>query len=820
MPDPALYRLARFVEPIAVLAFAKTPRDAFALARCGMGYKKELCMKKLKNRIGMTLAEMLIVIAIIAVLSGIAFIAVWNHMRSLGQLERDGIAKEIFVAAQNHLTMVYGENYLKADTENYGTLDDSGVYYFVVNRGNGFTADGSSVLDQMLPFGSIDETVRAGGNYIIRYQKQTGLVLDVFYCSGNGSRYDHSFFDEDDYSGVLSKKGEGKKNERRTYVKGSILGWYGAEGAAELETLTLQPPDIEVINAGKLYVKITDKNYSQTGASLRLIVTGVKSKVPHYVTVYTSPQAATTEYIVVLDEVTAAGSKSILGGTSGGGHIASRKFDDMSNIDNDFIPGEDITIQAVAYSTSSLANVAYSTKHRVNSLFESFDETTQTAYITNIRHLENLDGRISGINPGAGTGQININAAVQGASLDWEEFKTEIKGLDSSTEINVYQKTDGDSGTKDDCYYPVSPDYAMTYDGKGYRISNIAVDFNGSAGLFGEGKTGEGNAAKLTEISNLELVDFSVKGVSSAGALAGSLNGTKVNNVLARNSEGIAAGRKIEAAAASGSAGGLVGVLNGGEINYSAASLTVAGYKAGGLIGAIQGTNPKVNGCYSGGHVEEIKDDGGDVIGVRYSSSSFDVTGTGTGALAGGLIGDAGSASITNSYSTCSVSGGTAGGFAGNAGGTITHCYSTGLVYPEKNGTVLLNNAFIGSGSPTVPAGDGNKSYYFSIVNEVLTQDGSKITSIDYKGPGNEAVAALDADADTYNSFVGPDSEWKSASAYCAALRSYYGGKYNMQTVERLEGTSWDSDTVKKNYFVRTHYGDWPAPEVFVINTK
>ena len=30
---------SRFVDPIAVFAFAKTPRDAFALTRCGIGGK-------------------------------------------------------------------------------------------------------------------------------------------------------------------------------------------------------------------------------------------------------------------------------------------------------------------------------------------------------------------------------------------------------------------------------------------------------------------------------------------------------------------------------------------------------------------------------------------------------------------------------------------------------------------------------------------------------------------------------------------------------------------------------------------------------------
>ena len=51
-------------------------------------------MKK-NNQRGFTMAEMLIVVAIIGVLAGVTFIAVQNHQRSMAQLERDTIAKEI-----------------------------------------------------------------------------------------------------------------------------------------------------------------------------------------------------------------------------------------------------------------------------------------------------------------------------------------------------------------------------------------------------------------------------------------------------------------------------------------------------------------------------------------------------------------------------------------------------------------------------------------------------------------------------------------------------------------------------------------------------
>ena len=224
-------------------------------------------MKKLKNNLGMTMAEMLIVVAIIAVLGGVASVAVWNYQRSLGQLERDGIAKEIFVAAQNHLTAAYGEGYL--GTTDFGTKDTVSKdingndieddYYFIVNG----RISENSVLGQMLPFGSIDETVRAGGSYIIRYQKDTGKVLDVFYCTRNGSptQYNHNL-SSSEYGKVIELKGEAKKAGRRTYKNGgdSILGWYGGTEAATLATIKLRGPSIEIENGDKLKVKVTDSS--------------------------------------------------------------------------------------------------------------------------------------------------------------------------------------------------------------------------------------------------------------------------------------------------------------------------------------------------------------------------------------------------------------------------------------------------------------------------------------------------------------------------------------------------------------------------------
>ncbi len=770
-------------------------------------------MKKLNNKFGMTMAEMLIVVAIIVVLAGVAFIAVNNHQRSLGQLERDGIAKEIFVAAQNHLTMAYGEGYL--GTTDFGTpgtaTEDTGkrIFYYVVN---GSVVE-NSILDQMLPFGSIDETVRAGGSYIIRYQKDTGTVLDVFYCTRSGSptRFNVSSLGSGDYA--LAMNARESKDDRRTgawrnTINGPILGYYGGTDAADIPTIVLKPPTIKVFNEEKLYVEVTDPNTEvkdqkgNTVAQLKLIITGVDSKAQKAYELKPIPAdtnhvkyySPSTLYTVILDDITTSGM-----------HFGEINADTTEK----FIPGEDITIQAVAYSNSAFSNIAYSSRIVNNSLFGSINSTKDTAYIGNIRHLENLDKVISSLDIINGKtvneNIIVIKKAEQTDSFSWITFQKAVKKIETKSTTGTPSETGyasvgvydfGGAYSGNGYYKPIVPNYEFIYDGKSHSISDVAVNVTGDAGLFGSIST-------VTAISNLELIDFSVTGTTSAGALAGSLTGCTVTNVLARNS----AASSTAKITATTIAGGLIGKLTGGTVQYSAAAVIVDGGTtayAGGLVGTVSGN---VNNCYSGGHTSEGSYD--KWIGVH----GYDVKGS----AAGGLIGNIdSSAVINNSYSTCSVSGGTAaGGFAGIANGAVNNSYCTGRVEPDypnpTDKSVRYENAFCSGGLH----GGGSGNSYYSIINEVLDHNGTFV----YKAPGTGAIAQLDANVTSYNSFVGAMGTWDSAKSYDTSLISYYGGKYPLRTVLQLPPTS--TKTLSPNtYFVSTHYGDWPAPEIFIINSK
>ena len=131
-------------------------------------------MRKHFNRKGFTLAEVLVVVAILVVLASVGVIALFSHMRNMQKLEMDGQAKEIFVAAQNHLSLAENQGYLGVAefndsglTENFGKIEDPAdtekrIYYIIVNEADTFSSGaGSEVLNQMLPFASIDESARS-----------------------------------------------------------------------------------------------------------------------------------------------------------------------------------------------------------------------------------------------------------------------------------------------------------------------------------------------------------------------------------------------------------------------------------------------------------------------------------------------------------------------------------------------------------------------------------------------------------------------------------------------------------------------------------
>ena len=760
--------------------------------------------ERLSSIRGMTMAELMVTVGVILILAAVAFIGLISYQRLMAQREADSAAREIFIAAQNHLTMARGEGYAEAgvlsketatnDLQSaYGypyTKDSQTGNYIISNNGQADNNKGGKMLAVMLPFGSIDDTSRVDGSFVIRYQWQTGEIKDVFYCSSSGSgKFGHDLSaSECSDSGIFGLTGAENKDERRTSFNDgkAVLGWYGGDDLEEIAS-PLTAPKIAVENGDRLKVTVTDVETSAqttTGSNftpdLKLMIIGETSHdmVALALDSIIEDENGNKSYELVLDDVTAEGK-----------HFCEITANSKNK---NFIPGENIRITAVSYSKTVLANIARSEPCVTSSLYDSLSEDGTTAYISSFRHLENLDPEISGRSDG-------ITTAKQNKDLDWDAFviSTSVEG---STH-KVYTRTKSENGTEGQtqtsvgvtCYWPVSitGETGLTYDGLKHRISNVTVtdSYSGSAGLFG--------TLSSCNISNLELIDVSVTGsektndAGNAGALAGNMSGGSVNNVVAHNSsktEYETENSKISGAAA----GGLIGSMSSTGVSFSGAAVRVSGgTSAGGLIGNSAGGS--INACFSGGHTE----------GCEYKQNGYNVEVT--NGHAGGLAGNAGSSTISNSYSTCSVSGsnGKTGGFVGESSGSISNCYCTGLVSGSGN------NAFIGTGGGGI---DNNKTCkYLKITNGY--SNGNE--GISYKGPGNNNASAIDETVESYDTFQGNHNNWKNAkSTYDSDLNKYYNGKYNLKTVTQLAGVTNDA----AKYFADSHYGDWPAYDVIVKN--
>ena len=383
---------------------------------------------KWKNNKGFSLAEMLIVVAIIIILMGVAFIAVQNHQRSMTRLEFDGIAKEIFIAAQNHLTSAEGQGYLQStEYGNEGTLtnDQKDGVYFVLK--------GDSMLNLMLPFASIDETVRAGGTYIIRYQPSSCTVLDVFYSFPRKSSMltiSGKALDSTDYPTLMGDETnyrEGGERNRERYPDG-VVGWYGSVEPLPIGE-RIDAPELIIHNEEILWVEIRSSAKNDlNGTSLNLIVKGdvsgtqiafdLKSMSDLRVKQLNDSADGSKVYAVILDDIT----------------TSQMHFSDLYIVQNgtrkEFNPGENISVEAVAFTNNALTNIGYSGKKTTNSAFADIEavtvnnNTTYSALIENFRHFENLDKTISGFNEKTAykskdDEEVTIASARQITDLNW-----------------------------------------------------------------------------------------------------------------------------------------------------------------------------------------------------------------------------------------------------------------------------------------------------------------------------------------------------------------------------------------------------------------
>lgn len=625
------------------------PRDAFSIEHGMEQTSMTNAIKKRLDRKGFTLAEVLVTVAIILILAGVTFVSVVQYQKNLRLMEMDGTAKEIFIAAQNHLSVAQASGDLDRLAEKaksasgmtdstIGTKLDStsvsayagnasGEYYYVIhNVTSGIescTPSGSgAILQMMLPFGALDETVATGGNYVIVYELKSASVVAVLYSGAGNASFGNAAvinFSDEDVSKI--KDIYNNKSARKNYQKAdvtAIVGCYtGTAGSAAIPTETLEAPTLEVKNENKLHVIVSDKKSTDT---VTLIIRGVQSGTVAQRILQRSTSdghTGTGTFDVTLDDIT--------------GDDGSYRFANIISPDRftatpgtAFIPGENIEISARVSSTTGLATPKESAKYTVSSLFGDVNETKDagntTVYIKNLRHLENLGANVSDFTAALGNGTTSGSSKVVNIIA---EQKNDITMFSMSTSGsaggNHFENLRGSKiyGMKQEATFAaIDVNYPLVYHGNQHEIHDVSIGAqkdHTAGGIFGQVADPASSAANASlSVSDLILRNNRVSGtnVQNAGMLVGeTTKNLTVDGVLAYYHEDTYDETKDSSVevTASENAGGLIGLVSGGKLdvkNSAAAVYVKGGSAAGGLIGSVSGAadGSTIVQSYAGGH--------------------------------------------------------------------------------------------------------------------------------------------------------------------------------------------------------------------------
>lgn len=568
-----------------------------------------------QNNSGFTLSEVLIAVAILIVLMGLAMIPITRHQRDLRQTELDAKAEIVYHAAQNKLSELlangrisdcYAEDLQPLNNTPLDAAERKTSLYYVTSAAK--TGEGSAAA-AILPKDQVDRQLW-DNHWVIELDPASGSVYAVFYSEKPLT------YDFDSFNPLRFRDGR--------LSAGAAVGYYGGD-SVQSEITGKLTPHMEIINKEQLLLRVTCDTPMEP---LHFYVT-VSDGVHSTSRIELTGSEVKTDYLtytatMVLDSLT-----------------DGMRFGQQARFKNkNLTPGADLTITVEVTCENRLVDSASGTL-TANSLFAEV-RGGDTAVVTYARHLQNLDT--------ASRLPDSITRAVQEQDIQFVNENADdgwdrLYGSRTFTPITNSRLTycESKATVNGQVYHPV--------------IYGLTVNTTGDGGLF---------AAFSGTLKNLRLCGADITASGNAGGLAGRLSGkTEILDCqvyLSPTRDKLSTKTEQDIWLRGSTAGGLAGRCDGTlTIRRSFAATVIQGVRyAGGLVGNTDSAALTVDHSYADCYL--------------YAAANNGVA----GGLIGACNGTANIA-LSNCYAAGFQSAGTTAGLSGgelSGGDSLKACYS------------------------------------------------------------------------------------------------------------------------------------------------
>ena len=568
-----------------------------------------------QNNSGFTLSEVLIAVAILIVLMGLAMIPITRHQRDLRQTELDAKAEIVYHAAQNKLSELlangrisdcYAEDLQPLNNTPLDAAERKTSLHYVTSAAK--TGEGSAAA-AILPEDQVDRQLW-DNHWVIELDPASGSVYAVFYSEKPLT------YDFDSFNPLRFRDGR--------LSAGATVGYYGGD-SVQSEITGKLTPHMEIINKEQLLLRVTCDTPMEP---LHFYVT-VSDGVHSTSRIELTGSEVKTDYLtytatMVLDSLT-----------------DGMRFGQQARFKNkNLTPGADLTITVEVTCENRLVDSASGTL-TANSLFAEV-RGGDTAVVTYARHLQNLDT--------ASRLPDSITRAVQEQDIQFVNENADdgwdrLYGSRTFTPITNSRLTycESKATVSGQVYHPV--------------IYGLTVNTTGDGGLF---------AAFSGTLKNLRLCGADITASGNAGGLAGRLSGkTEILDCqvyLSPTRDKLSTKTEQDIWLRGSTAGGLAGRCDGTlTIRRSFAATVIQGIRyVGGLVGNADSAALTVDHSYADCYL--------------YAAANNGVT----GGLIGACNGTANIA-LSNCYAAGFQSAGTTAGLSGgelSGGDSLKACYS------------------------------------------------------------------------------------------------------------------------------------------------